>query len=283
MSNDIIRSRLSTYTLETIEDEEDALKEILQEIILYGLSCGGFFSRAAFQGGTALRILHKLPRFSEDLDFILKQPDPEFNWRQYIDSIIFSCRDFGVEPEVIDKSKADQNIQKLFLKDNSIGKLIDLNFKHHNWKKLRIKLEIDINPPMGSTYINQYVNFPLDFTVLSQDLESNFAGKCHALLCRKYIKGRDWYDLTWYTKQDIKPNLKLLANALIQHGPWQDQSIDITKDWLLDVFSKKIQQINWDEAKTDVMPFLNKLEKRNLDLWSEEFFIDQIQKTLYKI
>ena len=80
MNNDIIKSRLDSYTLETVEDEEDALKEILQEIILFGLSRNEFISVAAFHGGTSLRILHQLPRFSEDLDFILKQPDPNFDW-----------------------------------------------------------------------------------------------------------------------------------------------------------------------------------------------------------
>ena len=277
MRLDIIQSRLKTYNTKTVEDEEDALKEILQEIILYGLSCTNFFNFAAFQGGTSLRILHQLPRFSEDLDFILKKPDPNFNWDLYADKIIETCQEFGIEPEISDKSKVSTAVQKIFLKDNSIGKLINLNFKHHFQKKLKIKLEIDVNPPAGSDYTRHYVTFPLDYGLLSQDLESNFSGKCHALLCRDYVKGRDWYDFNWYLKKKIKPNLVFLGNALDQHGPWESQKIKITQQWLKDIFTQKIEEINWPQAALDVKPFLGALEKESLKLWSTDFFLSRLQ------
>src|ERR1700730_14458309 len=147
MDTTIIEERLKTYNTSTIEDEEHAFKEILQEISIYGLSNANFFDKAIFHGGTALRILYGLPRFSEDLDFLLKSPNADFKWEPYMDALIASCKQFGVHPEVADKSRVNQTVKKMFLKHDSIGKIIDLTFVHHPGKKLAIKFEIDTNPP----------------------------------------------------------------------------------------------------------------------------------------
>jgi len=280
MSNDIIKSRLSFYNPTTLEDEQSALKEILQDIILYGLSTSDFFRIAAFHGGTSLRILHNLPRFSEDLDFTLLNPDAEFKWKPYMNSIEKTCIEFGVEPEVLDKSKTDSTIQKMFLKDNSIGKIINLRFHHHPHTKFRIKLEIDTNPPAGANSETRFINFPLDAGITAHDLESNFSGKLHALLCRNYIKGRDWYDFSWYTQGKISPNLNLLSEAINQQGPWQEQNIQVDKAWLYSAISKKIKDINWKQASTDVAPFLRSLEKETLKLWSIGFFEDKLSRLI---
>ena len=205
------------------------MKEILQEIALYALSTTDFFSQALFQGGTALRILYQLPRFSEDLDFLLKNPDSNFKWQTYIEKMFKAFELFSIEPEMIDRGKTNQSIQKLFLKDTSIGKIIHLNFTQHSQKKLTIKFEIDTNPPTGSDEETKFLDFPLDYSILTQDLPSNFAGKCHALLCRPYVKGRDWFDFTWYVARNTSLNFKFLASALQQHGPWEGQNIKLTK------------------------------------------------------
>lgn len=278
MYEDIISMRLKKYTINSIDDEENALKEILQEVLLYGLSTTDFFRKALFQGGTALRILHDLPRFSEDLDFILMTPEPLFRWETYFVAIKKSCALFAIEPSVIDKDKAGSNVKKMFLKDDSIGKILNLNFHHSARKKLTIKLEIDTNPPEGSQAQIKFLDFPIDYSINAQDLSSNFAGKCHALLCREYIKGRDWYDFTWYTQQKIVPNLTFLQNALKQQGPWKNQSLDMSLPFLAQALIVKIKTIDWEKAKADVAPFLRPLEKQSIALWGEDFFIDKALK-----
>lgn len=275
---DIIQKRLEKYALNTLDEEQSALREILQEIILYALSSCSFFGVAAFNGGTSLRILHGLNRFSEDLDFLLKKPDPEFQWGNYRDAILSTCEEFGLEAEFIDKKKLSTSVQKIFLKDNSIGKMLSLKFHHHSGQKFSIKLEIDTNPPEHSSYKIYYHDFPLDFSILAQDLPSNFSGKLHALLCRKYVKGRDWYDFNWYLKQGIPPNVEFLKSALSQQGPWAGETLEISLDWLRQKLNEKINSINWADAINDVSPFLSPKEKESTKLWSAEFFLERTSK-----
>ena len=278
MAMNIIDEKLETYHSNTVEDEDHALKEILQEIALYGLASADFFDKAIFHGGSALRIVYNLPRFSEDLDFLLKKPDPHFKWEPYMDAIIATCKQYGVHPEIIDKSRVNNAVKKMFLKDDSIGKMIDLSFVHHPGRKLTIKFEIDTNPPLGSNVDVKFLEFPLDYSIITQDLGSSFAGKCHALLCRGYIKGRDWYDFTWYVARKISPNFVFLENALDQQGPWVNQRNSVTPAWFFDVMQQRIKQIDWNKAAKDVAPFLNKQDKQTLHLWGMDFFIDKLSK-----
>lgn len=278
MATNIIDERLKRYAPQTKEDEEQALKEIMQEIAIYGLSTSGFFDKALFHGGTSLRILYDLPRFSEDLDFLLKKPDADFKWMQYVDAIVSSFKQFGVNPEVTDKSKVSNTVKKIFLKDDSIGKILDLSFTHHPGRKLTIKFEIDTNPPAGSVEDLKFLEFPLDCSIVSQDLSSSFAGKCHALLCRDYIKGRDWYDFAWYIAKQAKPNLVFLQNALLQQGPWAKQNIVVTPKWLIEKLQDKINHINWNKATSDVEQFLYLQDRQVLALWGIDYFMDKLTK-----
>lgn len=278
MTESIVQKRLAKYQIKTIEQEENALKEIAQEIILYGLSVAGLFEEAMFQGGTALRILYQLPRFSEDMDFILNEPSPQFTWKKYINSIEETCKEYGIVPTITDRSKTDNVIKKLFIKDDSFGKILNLNFKKPMNKKILIKLEIDVNPPLGSTKKIQYLDFPLDYAVVTQGMSSSFASKSHALLCRSYAKGRDWYDFLWYITQGTIPNFNLLSNAINQMGPWQGQGLNVTPNWYLNELSKKINLIDWNQAKADVERFLNERERLQLKLWHAEFFQQKIKK-----
>ena len=276
---ELIQQRLDSYKASNPVAEEQATKEILQELALYSLWRAGFFEVAAFQGGTSLRILHKLPRFSEDLDFILKQPDPKFEWGGYLDQLLKGLEEFGLQSEVLDKSQMDQNIKKALLKDNSVTNQLSLAFyQGHPDRKLNIKLEIDINPPDGSHFEYSYLDFPLDFEICHRDLSSNFSLKIHALLCRPYLKGRDWYDFNWYVKQNIRPNLPLLQAALIQYGPWKGQKIEIDTDWLNHTLLEKVAAIDWSEATQDVERFLNTAEKESLKLWSSRFFNKKVER-----
>jgi predicted nucleotidyltransferase component of viral defense system len=278
MVTHIVDERLKAYAPKTIEDEEHALKEILQEIALYGLANANFFDKAIFHGGSALRILHGLPRFSEDLDFLLKMPDPHFKWEIYMDAIVATCKQYGVHPEVVDKSRVDNVVKKMFLKDDSIGKIINLAFVRHPGRKLAIKFEIDTNPPLGSHPEIKFLEFPLDYSIVAQDLSSGFAGKCHALLCREYIKGRDWYDFSWYVAKKIVPNFDFLEHALYQQGPWANRENKVTIEWFVEAMQQKIHSIDWKKAANDVAPFLNAQDKQTLSLWGADFFMAKLNR-----
>ncbi|MEO8723359.1 MAG: nucleotidyl transferase AbiEii/AbiGii toxin family protein, partial [Sphingobium sp.] len=161
-----------------------------------------FFDCALFQGGTSLRILHGLPRFSEDLDFLLRSPDPDFDWSPYLTGMTEVFAQFGLKLEAQPKPRMDTAIRQALLKDDSIASQLDLSFAGTGRPKaIRIKLEIDVNPPAGSGEATSYLDFPADYEVRHQDLASNFALKIHALLCRGFLKGRDWFDFSWYVSR----------------------------------------------------------------------------------
>ena len=279
---DLIQKRFAGYKANNPIEEENALKEIVQEIMLFSLWQAEFFEVAAFQGGTSLRILHGLNRFSEDMDFILLEPNGKFSWQPYLDNLTQTCNEFGIEPEALDKARMDQRVKRAVIKDSSIAQQLNLSFMDHlNGRKLKIKLEIDCNPPAGSDFAYRYLDFPVDFEVCHQELSSNFALKIHALLCRAYLKGRDWYDFNWYVAQGVTPNLLLLQNALAQYGPWEGQDIVIDNNWLMHSLGEKISSIHWKDAVADVERFLKPIEQKSVSLWSERFFRNKLQQ-LYK-
>jgi predicted nucleotidyltransferase component of viral defense system len=270
---ELIQQRLDGYKATNALEEEHATKEILQEVALYALWRTDFFEVAAFQGGTSLRILHKLPRFSEDLDFILKAPDLSFGWGTYLTGLLSGLEQFGLQSEVLDKTRMDKHVREAVLRDDSISQQLNLKFHQGPTNRLlRIKLEIDVNPPAESGFAYSYLDFPLDFEVCHQDLGSNFALKIHALLCRPYLKGRDWYDFNWYVKQGAQPNLAHLQAALRQHGPWAGQHVTVSDEWLVDALAEKIASVDWKTAANDVERFLIPLERKSLELWSRRFF-----------
>ncbi len=275
----LIQKRLADYNSSGPLDEENALKEIVQEIILFALWRADFFEVAAFQGGTSLRILYGMNRFSEDIDFILREPNPEFQWRPHLDNIAETCEEFGIAPEVLNKQRMDSNVKAALIKDTSVANQLNLRFYDQKpGKKLTIKLEIDTNPPTGSDFEYTYLSFPVDYEVCHQDLSSNFALKMHALLCRPYLKGRDWYDFNWYIAQDIAPKIELLKNALLQHGPWQGQDVNVDRAWLVNALRGKMTSIDWRDAAVDVERFLKPIEQKSLKLWSERFYLHKLER-----
>ncbi len=280
--NEIIHARLASYKPANDVEAENATKEIIQEIALYGLWRAKFFEVAVFQGGTSLRILHKLPRFSEDLDFMLLEPDPKFDWAHFLKVLTETFEEYGLQPQAISKEQMDKRIRNAVIKDNSIANQLDLSFGNRDSRKiLKVKLEIDVEPPAHSTDAFTYLDFPVDFEVRHQDLASNFALKIHALLCREYLKGRDWYDFSWYVAQGIFPNLPHLEAALRQFGPWADgKTLAVSVEWLETEMTKRIQSIDWDEAKKDVRRFLRSTEAESLNLWSSRFFESKLGKLL---
>ena len=276
---DIIQTKLISYNSQTAEDEENALKEITQEVVLYALHQSGFFQEARFQGGTCLRIVHGLDRFSEDLDFALTMPNPNFDLETYLQASTKILAAYGYNIEVAGKDRAS-NVRTRFLKDDSIKRLLNFSYYADAKSKIKIKVEIDINPPTGAINEVAFVDFPTDFAIAVHDLPSLFAGKCHALLCREYTKGRDWYDFSWYVSKGVKPNRPLLSSALYQTGPWQGQSFELSDSALQKMLLERIGEINWSNAVKDVAKFLRPEKRTTTALWAEPFFAAKVEKML---
>ena len=285
MFNSVFSEKIREYNPASALEQENVLQELMQLFVLAGLSKEGFFHQVQFHGGTCLRVVHGMNRFSEDLDFVLKEPDGNFEWSKYLNKVQGDAWQEGIHFEIVDKSHLSGAVKKAFLKTDSVGKVLLLELPHqrHNAKKLRIKLEIDCNPPAGSTFETHYITFPVMAALTTQTLESGFASKSHALLCRKYCKGRDWYDFLWYCARKTQINFDLLENALKQQGPWSDRELHVTPEWYLENMGTKIENVDWDTAKDDVARFLPTKELKGLELWNSDFFryhLSRLKETL---
>ena len=283
--NNIIEQMLSKYEIKNINDQINALKEIIQEIVLAGLSRGGFFKEAAFYGGTALRIFYNLDRFSEDLDFALVTKNKEFELSKFFVYIEKELKAYGINLEIHSKQKQiDSNITSAFLKGDTLEHILKFFPSEENHvydkllKDLKIKFEVDINPPIGATYEYKYKLLPSPHEIRLYDKESLFAGKIHAILCRGWkirTKGRDLYDYIFFLANNTKVNVELVKNKLIESN-YIDKNdkfdINILKELLIEKFS----QINYNDSKEDVIPFIKNIEF--LDIWSKEFFISITEK-----
>lgn len=281
----VIEQMLESYEIKNTNDEINALKEIIQEIVLSGLSRGGFFKEAAFYGGTALRIFYKLERFSEDLDFALIFPNKSFDLSKYFTHIEKELKSYGLNLEINTKNKTvDSNITSAFLKGDTREHILkffptEVNHKYdHMLKNIKIKFEIDINPPSGATYEEQYKLLPSPHQIKLYDRESLFAGKIHAILCRNWkirTKGRDLYDYIFFLANNTNVNIELVKNKLIASNyinPNDKFDIDVLKELLINKFEK----IDYKDAKEDVIPFIKNVD--SLNVWNKDFFISITDK-----
>lgn len=282
MFDEKIEQMLKRYELYTVHDHENALKEILQEIALLGLWRSKFYEKAVFYGGSALRILHQLDRFSEDLDFSLIQPKEDFDIQKYLGAVKSELEFWGFEVSVEEKNRQEKSVmESAFIKANTLIHLlkIDSDLKTHKNAVMKIKLEIDQDPAMGFTSDLKYHLHPIPFSIKTMTLPSLFAGKMHALLCRTIrtnIKGRDWYDLIWFVKNNIPCDLNYLKKKMVQTRHI-NATEGLTRDKLVELMSEKIKEVNFDLAKNDVEPFLKKSVQRDeLRLWSDTFFSDYL-------
>ena len=280
MSVRMIQDRLGSCDCRSILEEEQALREITQEIVLAGVGRTDFFQKAGFQGGTCLRIFHGLNRFSEDLDFALQTADSGFVLHPYLASVAKELTAYGYALQLDDRSKADRNVRMAFLKDDSLGNLLHLAYRptSSRSRKLRVKLEVDTAPPAGAAFETKYLDFPFPSAICVFDPPSLFAGKLHALLCRDYLKGRDWYDFIWYTARRTPVNHELLASSLEQLGPWRGKRPGVDRDWCIRRLQARIEAIDWTRAREDVRRFIKPSETPSLDLWSRDFFLAQCGK-----
>jgi len=266
----VVDQMLQKYTLGTHEDASLALREVMQEIALAGLQRGGFFDKAAFYGGTCLRIFEGLPRFSEDLDFSLLQPDANFSFEPYFKTLRQEFASFGLEVELIEKNKSSQtNISSAFLKNTST--VYDLNVLGR--KTIKIKFEVDTNPPLRFATTERLLIQPYSFYVKCFALPDLFAGKVHALMYRQWgnrVKGRDWFDFEWYVRQGIPLNLVHFAERAFQSGDLASRTLE--SESFLDMLQARIQGLNISSAKEDVERFLRDTE--SLKIWSTNYFLE---------
>lgn len=271
----VIEDRISQYNPQSKNDEINAFKEIAQEIALFGLSRANLFKHAAFQGGTCLRIVYGLPRFSEDLDFILFTSNQNFAWHPFFQELKLEFEAFGLNLTAVDRSSADNVVKRAFLKEDSFAQILKLSYTRNksDIQSIKIKLEVDTTPPHGSNFEAKIIDFPTPFSIVAQDLSSLFAGKLHALLCREFIKGRDWYDFIWYVVRKTQVNFDFLKQAIFQLGPYSGKVLTIDKSWLIANLRKTIDSIDWKRAADDVAPFITKQEQSSLQLWDKAFFM----------
>lgn len=187
---------------------------------------------------------------------------------------------YGYRVELQDTSQADDTVKKAFEKDDSIGKLLSLSFSNRAGVpgKIRIKLEIDTNPPGGGAFETKYIGFPAAASITTETLSTMFAGKSHALLCRKYEKGRDWYDFIWFITRKTEPDYLRLSAALQQSGPWRGQEISADKAWYLGQMKERIENADWDKARADVAPFISLREQKSLEVWGRFFFLSMLEE-----
>ena len=277
----VLEQMLSKYKTDNIEEKKNALKEIVQEVALCGLSRAGFFKNVAFYGGTALRIFYGLDRFSEDLDFSLIEPNENFELQKYFSSLEKELSSLGLHFSVEEKVKThDSSIKSAFLKGNTKEHILsiygtDLNINSN--EVIKIKFEIDTNPPPLATFENKYRLLPSPYQVKLYDMPSLFAGKLHAVICRSWgnrIKGRDLYDYVFYLANNAAVNLPHLRARLEDTGILtENDTFELNE--LQTMLKDRFATIDFEQAKQDVLPFV--ADKSKLELWSKEFFIDITQ------
>ena len=277
--NNALESMLARYRPESFADYENALKEIVQELALLGLWRSKFYEHASFYGGTALRIFHRLPRFSEDMDFSLLSPDSGFNLAPHLAAIQTELAAFGFEFEVEPKLKSNPTaIESAFIKGETrvnlltIGTPESIRRKLPKLQRVKIKLEVDTDPPPLAEHDVETLLVPIPFQVRLFTPPCLFAGKLHAVLCRAWkgrVKGRDFYDLVWYLGREIPVHLAHLQARMEQTGPWTGRD-PLTLEALRGRLSERFAEIDFEAAKSDVRPFIHDAEE--LALWSGEFF-----------
>lgn len=281
--NSIISQMLDNRKLDTKLDYYNALKEVVQEIALCALAETDFFEHAAFYGGTALRIFYGLNRYSEDLDFSLMKKE-NFNFEKYFSPMENFFSSYGMSFEVQRKEKnSDSTIQSAFLKGNTLEHMLLIEmapeFSQYVQKNesLKIKLEVDIDPPALANYEFKNRILPTPYRVRLYDKSSLFAGKLHAVLARGWrnrIKGRDFYDYLFYIGTKTVPNLDHLKERLIESNKWQKEKL-LTMNELQNLLLDRFAVVDFENAKQDVIGFIK--NPKELDLWNKDFFIKVTQ------
>lgn len=262
----IFDQMLSRYQIVTDNDLQNATYEVMQEITLAGLYRGGFFDKAAFYGGTCLRIFHSLERFSEDLDFSLVANSESFYLEDYFPAIIEEFKAAGQQVVITRKDKkVFSNIESAFLKNDTQTYDVALP----NQKSIKIKIEVDVNPPLGFSTEQKLLLYPFSFMTRCFTLPDLYAGKMHALVFRAWknrIKGRDWYDFEWYVKKGIALDFNHLQERIRQFN-----GMEMSRDDFMVQLKEKLRTADIKAVKRDVEPFIK--DHKGLEIWSNDYFV----------
>lgn len=281
----LIESLIQKYSPKDTQEYENALKEVMQEITLAGLSRAKFFDKGAFYGGTALRIFYGLPRFSEDLDFTLFKTDPHFKLKPYFAIVKQTLESFGFEVNIEEVTKLEnRKVESAFLKANTRIHLLKINTartlasKIQSNKIMNVKFEVDVYPPQGFETEVKPLLPPISASVTVLKPSFLFAGKMHAVLFREWkgrVKGRDYYDLLWYLGQNIPVSLSYLEQKMIEGGKI-GVGTKLTPNEVMSLLKNKISKVDVEKTRNDIAKFLRHPEE--LNSWSKEYFLAAIQK-----
>jgi len=278
----MIKEWLAEYQPKNRDEADQALREIIQEITLAGLYRSGFFEKAAFYGGTALRIFHGLERFSEDLDFSLLDINPDFSLEPYLQSTVRELAALGIKVSIQDKEKINNSkIDSAFIKADTVWKELVIQSimkqeKLNSRKGIKIKIEIDTKPPLGFSTEEKLLIRPFSFYTKCFTLSDLFAGKMHALLFRKWgnrVKGRDWFDVEWYIRKNVPLHLNHFRIRAMDSGDWNNEPFN--QENLIQMLEEKIDQVSFDLVRKDVTPFIK--DDSSLKIWSSQYFKDLIR------
>ncbi|MBO7069106.1 MAG: nucleotidyl transferase AbiEii/AbiGii toxin family protein [Bacteroidaceae bacterium] len=273
--NEFFKKALMRYNIKNVKDKQNAIYEITQQVVLAGLHRGGFFDRAAFYGGTCLRLFHQLPRFSEDMDFSLLAPDEHFLFENYFQPIIDEFDSLGRKVEIKKKDKKIfGRVDSAFLKDNT-----DVyNVAFQTEKTVKVKIEVDTQPPLKFQTEQKALTLPYTFMVRCFQLSDLFAGKMHALAFRNWktrVKGRDWYDFEWYVRWRVPLDFNHLQERIREFN-----QIEMTREDFMAVLKKRLATTNIEDVKLDVRRFM--LNPHELDIWSNDYFLQLADMIVFK-
>ena len=272
--NEVFNQMMALHKRTGVDGERNALYEVMQQIVLCGLYRGGFFNEAAFYGGTCLRIFYGLKRYSEDMDFTLLSKNPQFSLEKFFPAIIEEARLLGREIIITKKDKRNfGTVESAFLKDNT--DVYDLSFKTE--RTLKIKIEVDINPPLKFKTEQKLLMLPFSFNTRCMVPSDLFAGKMHALLFRQWknrIQGRDWYDFEWYVRNRVPLDFVHLQERTLEFN-----GIELTKDSFKQMLKERFAKADIRQVKDDVLPFIENVHE--MDIWSIDYFIQLVDMIVF--
>jgi predicted nucleotidyltransferase component of viral defense system len=280
----VIRAFIHRRNPTTVREYDRALREVIQQIALLGLWRAGFFEHAAFYGDTALRIIHGIPRFSEDIDFSLLERKTDFTLEPYLSGLKTELAGFGFQTELSYTNKKNKTVDSAFIKANTRLHLLNISADPllaetvPSNQLVKVKLEVDPDPPEDFSTEAVPLIDPIPFYIRIFSLPDLFAGKMHCVLCRRWrdrVKGRDWYDMIWFLRRETPLHLSHLEQRMIQSDDWNVKR-RLNKDDFIDLYRKRVETTDFKQVTSDVIPFIQ--EPRETEIWGKDFFLSLIDR-----